>query len=259
MGPPSPSGRTAPRAARASPSAQSHAGTRGTSGYGGSVLRTCPPVRRLVLARSWASRGSTAGTFPDASRRDRLVAGACPRGRGIRTLKRATCTLVRDQLGGEQPTSAAYQDNAASLPVSRKVGYVDNGFERRQRREGELAVLRRLVLTRRLRPRGPDPLQVKGVEGPGARSASTVKDGANQTRPQRGPRAGRVHTAPGACRKPNLYWDASSRAAAASRISPTAAPTAATRSHRRPRPSGCIVFPRSSPSTTRCCSPKKFR
>ncbi len=70
--------------------------------------------------------------------------GRAHQGRGIGTLMRqAACALVLDHLGGEQLTSAAYEDNPASLAVSRKVGYVDNGVERRQRRDGELAVLRR--------------------------------------------------------------------------------------------------------------------
>ncbi len=80
-------------------------------------------------------------------------------------MRQAACALVLDHLGGEQLASAAYEDNPASLAVSRKVGYVDNGVERRQRREGELAVLRRLVLTVDAFVRGPDPVRVEGVEG----------------------------------------------------------------------------------------------
>ena len=92
--------------------------------------------------------------------------GRAHQGRGIGTLMRqAACALVIDHLGGEQLASAAYEDNPASLAVSRKVGYVDNGVERRQRREGELAVLRRLVLTVDAFVPGPDPVRVEGVEG----------------------------------------------------------------------------------------------
>jgi len=92
--------------------------------------------------------------------------GRAHQGRGIGTLMRqAACALVLDHLGGQQLTSAAYEDNPASLAVSNKVGYVDNGVERRQRREGELAVLRRLVLTVDAFVRGPDPVRVEGVEG----------------------------------------------------------------------------------------------
>ncbi len=99
-------------------------------------------------------------------------------------MRQPACALVLDHLGGEQLTSAAYQDNPASLAVSRKVGYVDNGVERRQRREGELAVLRRRVLT--ATPSSADRTQSgsRASRGSGARSASTVKGGANQTRPQ---------------------------------------------------------------------------
>jgi len=92
--------------------------------------------------------------------------GRAHQGRGIGTLMRqAACALVLDHLGGEQLTSAAYEDNPASLAVSRKVGYVDNGVERRQRRDGEPAVLRRLVLTVDAFVPGPDPVRVEGVEG----------------------------------------------------------------------------------------------
>ena len=104
------------------------------------------PVTRVAETGSWLARAH--------------------QGRGIGTLMRqAACALVLDHLGGEQLTSAAYEDNPASLAVSRKVGYVDNGVERRQRREGKPAVLQRLVLTVDAFVPGPDPVQVEGVEG----------------------------------------------------------------------------------------------
>jgi RimJ/RimL family protein N-acetyltransferase len=67
-------------------------------------------------------------------------------GRGIGTLMRqAICVTLFGHLGAEEITSAAlFLDNPASLAVSRKLGYVDNGQIRRQRREGELAVTQQL-------------------------------------------------------------------------------------------------------------------
>lgn len=74
------------------------------------------------------------------------------------------CALLFDYLDAEEITSAAFTDNPASLAVSRKVGYVDNGTSRERRRPGELAWNRKLLLTadRLVRPR--HPLEVEGVE-----------------------------------------------------------------------------------------------
>jgi RimJ/RimL family protein N-acetyltransferase len=73
--------------------------------------------------------------------------GRLYQGRGIGTLMRqAICVALFDHLGAEEITSAAFLDNPASLAVSRKLGYVDNGQIRQQRREGELAVAQQLLL-----------------------------------------------------------------------------------------------------------------
>lgn len=86
-------------------------------------------------------------------------------GKGIGTLMRhALCTLLFDHLCAEAITSGAFTDNAASLQVSRKLGYVDNGITREERREGELAHLQKLLLTRAAFIRTPVPVQVSGVE-----------------------------------------------------------------------------------------------
>lgn len=58
------------------------------------------------------------------------------------------CALLFDHLDAQEITSAAFLDNPASLAVSRKVGYVENGTFRVQRRPGELAWSRKLLLTR---------------------------------------------------------------------------------------------------------------
>ena len=60
-------------------------------------------------------------------------------------------------------TSGAFIDNPASLAVSTKVGYRANGRFRMTRREGEVAVNQRLVLTPEAFVRG-EPIEVTGAE-----------------------------------------------------------------------------------------------
>ncbi|MBA3234186.1 MAG: GNAT family N-acetyltransferase [Propionibacteriales bacterium] len=68
-------------------------------------------------------------------------------GRGTGTLMRqALCAFLFDHLDGQEITSGAFTDNPASMAVSRKVGYRLNGQTREKRRDGEMVVLRRLVL-----------------------------------------------------------------------------------------------------------------
>ncbi|MGI8459840.1 MAG: GNAT family N-acetyltransferase [Propionibacteriaceae bacterium] len=68
-------------------------------------------------------------------------------GQGLGTrMRRAVCSLLFDHLGASQVSSTAFVDNPASLAVSRKVGYVTDGVQRRNR-EGVLAESQRLVLT----------------------------------------------------------------------------------------------------------------
>ncbi|HET7174323.1 MAG TPA: GNAT family N-acetyltransferase [Nocardioidaceae bacterium] len=87
-------------------------------------------------------------------------------GHGIGTLMRKVlCAFVFDHLEATEITSGAFTDNPASLGVSRKVGYVENGRERLQRRPGEVAEVQRLVLTPDRLVRPTDPLQVTGVAG----------------------------------------------------------------------------------------------
>ena len=69
-------------------------------------------------------------------------------GRGIGTLMRQTiCQFAFDCLDAAELTSGAWTDNAASLAVSRKVGYAPNGQRREERRAGEVAIMQHLVLT----------------------------------------------------------------------------------------------------------------
>jgi len=84
-------------------------------------------------------------------------------GRGIGTaMRQVMCAFVFDHLDAQSITSAAYADNPASLGVSRKVGYRENGTERRNRM-GEPATLVRLLLEPAHLVRYEHPLTV--VEG----------------------------------------------------------------------------------------------
>jgi RimJ/RimL family protein N-acetyltransferase len=85
-------------------------------------------------------------------------------GRGIGTLMRqAICVLCLDHLGFEEVTSGAFTDNPASLAVSRKVGYRQDG-ERRLARDGQLAVNVQLVLRPEDLVRPPHDVEVEGAE-----------------------------------------------------------------------------------------------
>lgn len=69
-------------------------------------------------------------------------------GKGIGTeMRGAVLHLAFEGLGAEHATSGAYEDNAASLAVSRKLGYADDGIERHVVR-GRAATLRRLRIDR---------------------------------------------------------------------------------------------------------------
>ncbi|KZE90811.1 putative succinyl-CoA transferase [Microbacterium sp. TNHR37B] len=84
-------------------------------------------------------------------------------GRGVGTrMRQAICAFVFDHLDAVEVTSGAFVDNAASLAVSRKVGYRDDGRQRLARR-GEAAVSRRLVLTPGDFVRG-EPIRVSGAK-----------------------------------------------------------------------------------------------
>lgn len=89
--------------------------------------------------------------------------GRVHHGRGIGTrMRQAICAFVFDELEAEEITSGAFTDNPASLGVSRKVGYRDNGTTRFERR-GEAAVNQRLVLARDDFVRG-EQIEVSGAD-----------------------------------------------------------------------------------------------
>lgn len=84
-------------------------------------------------------------------------------GQGVGTrMRQCVCALLFDHLGAAEVTSGAWVDNAASLAVSRKVGYREGDVDRRQR-QGALAWHRRLVLSPDDFVRG-EPVQVAGVK-----------------------------------------------------------------------------------------------
>ena len=90
--------------------------------------------------------------------------GRVHQGRGIGTrMRQAVCAYAFDHLGATEITSGAFLDNPASLAVSRKVGYRPNGVVRLKRRDGELALNQKLVLTPADLVRG-DPVEVVGAD-----------------------------------------------------------------------------------------------
>ncbi len=85
-------------------------------------------------------------------------------GRGIGTLMRQTiCAFLFDHLNAAEITSAAFLDNPASLAVSRKVGYRENGVVQLKRGNGEVALSQNLVLTAATLHRSEAPIEVEGV------------------------------------------------------------------------------------------------
>jgi RimJ/RimL family protein N-acetyltransferase len=89
--------------------------------------------------------------------------GLAHQGRGIGTrMRRAVCAYAFDHLGAQEVTSGAFLDNPASLAVSRKLGYRPNGVFRLRRREGEVALNQKLVLSPDDFVRG-EPLEVTGA------------------------------------------------------------------------------------------------
>lgn len=74
--------------------------------------------------------------------------GRAHQGQGIGTeMRAAVLHLAFAGLGADEATSAAFEDNAASLAVSRKLGYQPDGIERRTVRGG-VSTTARLRLSR---------------------------------------------------------------------------------------------------------------
>jgi RimJ/RimL family protein N-acetyltransferase len=67
-------------------------------------------------------------------------------GKGIGTaMRQVICAFIFDHLDARYITSSAFTDNPASLAVSRKVGYKDNGDDH-MTRLGKHAVMHRIIL-----------------------------------------------------------------------------------------------------------------
>jgi RimJ/RimL family protein N-acetyltransferase len=90
--------------------------------------------------------------------------GRTYQGRGIGTeMRAAVLHLAFEGLSAEYATSEAFEDNAASLAVSRKLGYADDGIERHVVR-GKAATLRRLRIDRAAwRARQSPPVEIEGL------------------------------------------------------------------------------------------------
>jgi len=90
--------------------------------------------------------------------------GQAHQGRGIGTeMRAAVLHLAFAGLGARYATSGAFTDNAPSQAVSRKLGYVDDGMERRVRR-GQAATVLRLRLDRATwQATGTVPVRISGL------------------------------------------------------------------------------------------------
>jgi RimJ/RimL family protein N-acetyltransferase len=84
-------------------------------------------------------------------------------GRGIGTATRQViAAFAFDHLDAQHVTSAAFSDNVASISVSRKVGYTENGVDI-WTREGQPVPHHRFLLSRRNLVRYEHPLKVSGL------------------------------------------------------------------------------------------------
>lgn len=86
------------------------------------------------------------------------------RGQGLgREMRRAVLHLAFAGLGAERAESDAFADNAASIAVTRSLGYRDNGTMLAPRPSGA-ALMRRFVLTREdWEPNRGDDLEIHGL------------------------------------------------------------------------------------------------
>lgn len=86
-------------------------------------------------------------------------------GHGIGTLMRqAICALFFDELDAHQITSGAYADNPASVAVSRKVGYRQNGTKL-ELRDDAAALHHKFILDREAFVRPAMPISITGALG----------------------------------------------------------------------------------------------
>lgn len=87
------------------------------------------------------------------------------RGQGVgKQMRVAVLELGFRGLGAEYAISEAYADNAASLGVSRALGYVENGFAIERRDDGSGPVRMEHLLLAAADWRPPWPVQISGLE-----------------------------------------------------------------------------------------------
>ena len=86
-------------------------------------------------------------------------------GQGLgREMREAMLHLAFAGLGAEEAISGAFEDNAASLAVSRSVGYVENGEGRMSRREESARMIRFRLDRRTWKQRRRDDIEIGGLE-----------------------------------------------------------------------------------------------
>ena len=86
-------------------------------------------------------------------------------GRGLgKEMRAAVLHLAFAGLGAERAVSAAFEDNAASLAVSRSLGYVENGDGIHSRRGRPARRINLLLLRSEWERRRRDDIQIEGLE-----------------------------------------------------------------------------------------------
>lgn len=91
--------------------------------------------------------------------------GGAQQGGGMGTLMRQSlAAFMFDHLGAHRLTSAAFEDNAGSRAVSRKVGYRENGSHMARRADDTAALMIDYLLTPEDFVRPPHDVTVEGAE-----------------------------------------------------------------------------------------------
>jgi RimJ/RimL family protein N-acetyltransferase len=92
--------------------------------------------------------------------------GRAHQGQGYgREMREAVLHLAFAGLGAEEALSGAFEDNAASLAVSRAVGYDENGEARGRRRDGSGRTIRFRLGRDAWERRRRDDIEIRGLEG----------------------------------------------------------------------------------------------
>jgi RimJ/RimL family protein N-acetyltransferase len=82
-----------------------------------------------------------------------------------REMREAILHLAFAGLGAEEALSGAFEDNAASLAVSRAVGYAENGEARGRRRNGSARTIRFRLGRDAWERRRRDDIELRGLDG----------------------------------------------------------------------------------------------